>query len=170
MTWPSARARDGGIDRIPLAGVSGGLSLCGKHVVGPDPAAALVRADASTVVCLNPERELVDRYPEYVRWLRDHQHGRAVWFPIPDLGVLPLDQMRPFLDGLVGRIAAGEHLLIHCGAGIGRAGTTAVCLLMLHDVSMPQALVTVASELPLAGPEAGSQRQLVAELAATTRR
>ena len=59
--WPGARARDGGIDRLPLPDTAGALWLCGKHVVGPDPVAALARVDATTIVCLNERYELDDR-------------------------------------------------------------------------------------------------------------
>ena len=57
-------------------------------------------------------------------------------------------------------------MLVHCGAGIGRAGTLAVCLLMEHGVAADDALALVARHRPMAGPEVGAQRELVDELAA----
>ena len=86
-------------------------------------------------------------------WLQEHDGGRAVWFPIADLHAPPLVEIRPFLDVAVGRLDGGEHLLVHCGAGIGRAGTIAVCILMLHGLSADDALALVASHRPMAGPE-----------------
>jgi protein-tyrosine phosphatase len=161
------RSLDGGIDEIPLvrAAPAGRLFLCGKHVVGPDPHAALARAGASTVVCLNEEDELVDRYPGYVAWLRTERERRAVWFPIPDLHAPPVVAMERLLDELLGRLHAGEHLLVHCGAGIGRAGTTAVGVLLRLGWDLDDALVHVRRHRPLAGPEAGEQLRLVYELA-----
>ena len=167
--WPHPRARDGGTDRIPLPGPNGALWLCGKHVVGPDPVAALARVDATTIVCLNERDELEDRYPHYVEWLRTNCDGTAVWFPIPDLHAPPLDEVRPFLDGLLRRLDDGERLLVHCGAGMGRAGTVATCLLMLLDVPRDEALGRVAAHRPMAGPEVGAQRALVDELATALR-
>jgi protein-tyrosine phosphatase len=165
VSWPTGRSLDGGIDRIPLPIETGALSLCGKHVVGPDPEVALQRAEATTIVCLNERSELADRYPTYVDWLRANAGAQAVWFPIHDLHAPPLPVMRPFLDKLVDRIRTGEHLLVHCGAGIGRAGTTAVCILMLLGHAADDALRIVADNRPMGGPEVGAQRDLVNDLA-----
>jgi protein-tyrosine phosphatase len=67
------------------------------------------------------------------------------------------------------RLAGGGRVLVHCGAGIGRAGTVAVCVLMEHGVGRDDALALVARHRPMAGPEVGAQRHLVDELAATLR-
>jgi hypothetical protein len=162
------RWRDGGLDRVPVEGVPGQLWLCGKHAVGADPEAALRRIGApGSIVCLNQRGELEDRYPDYVEWLRDHEGGRALWFPIPDLHAPALDDLRPLLAEIGRRLAAGQHLLVHCGAGIGRAGTVAVCVLLQHGYGRDEALAHVADHRPMAGPEVGAQRELVAALAAT---
>ena len=161
---------DGGLDRVPIADSPGELWLCGKHVVGADPEAALERIGGRpTMVCLNQRSELEDRYPDYVVWLQEHDGGRAMWFPIPDLHAPSLGSIRPFLDRAVQRLDGGEHLLVHCGAGVGRAGTVAVCLLMLHGLGRDDALALVAAHRPMAGPEVGAQRELVDALAATLR-
>jgi protein-tyrosine phosphatase len=73
--------------------------------------------------------------------------------------------MRPLLDDLRQRLRDGERLLVHCGAGIGRAGTVATCLLMMMGVARDDALRTVAAHRPTAGPEGGTQRDLIDELA-----
>ncbi|MDQ1425767.1 MAG: hypothetical protein QOD72_3265, partial [Acidimicrobiaceae bacterium] len=153
------------IARVPLPGYAGALWLCGKHAVGPDPLAALARVGATTIVCLNERDELDDRYPDYVEWLSVNRDGDAVWFPIHDLHAPPLAAMRPLLDDLRQRLRDGERLLVHCGAGIGRAGTVATCLLMMMGVTRDDALRTVADHRPTAGPEGGAQRDLIDELA-----
>jgi protein-tyrosine phosphatase len=161
------RWRDGGVDQVPVPGVPGQLWLCGKHAVGPDPEAALARIGGrGTIVCLNEPHELAERYPDYVAWLEAHRGDRAVWFPIPDLHAPSLGVLRPLLGELDDRLAAGAHLLVHCGAGIGRAGTVAVCLLMGRGLGRDEALEVVAAHRPMAGPEVGAQRDLVDELAA----
>jgi hypothetical protein len=156
---------DGGIDEIPLPRVSGRLWLCGKHAVGPDPIAALERAGADTIVCLNEVDELGDRYPEYVAWLRRETAERHIWFPVPDLHAPPLADVLPLLDELHQRLDAGGALLVHCGAGIGRAGTVATLVLVGLGMGEEEALAHVAAHRPMAGPEAGSQRELVAAVA-----
>ena len=164
------RSRDGGIDQIPLpAGVPGRLWLCGKHHIGPDVDAVVARTGATTVVCLTQRAELADRYPSYVAWLDEHSsdgHG-AIWFPIHDLSAPDLEVYRPFLDDLASRLRTGEHLVVHCAAGIGRAGTTAVALLMLLGDDIDTALATVRANRPMAGPEVGAQLDLILELADT---
>lgn len=166
MSWLDERQRNGGIDEVPLpAGAAGRLWLCGKHLIGPDPEAAVARVGATTVVCLNPQRELAGWYDGYVAWLRANADRRAVWFPIADLHAPGADAMAPLLDDLQGRLAAGGTLLVHCGAGIGRAGTVAAALLIGLGASLDDALATVAASRPMAGPQDPSQLALLQELA-----
>lgn len=157
---------DGGVHEVPLPpGVPGRLWLCGKHVVGPDPAGVLQRLGASTIVCLVEPHELNARYPHYVEWLRAEQGHRAEWFPVHDLHAPDLAVARPFLDSLAERLREGDRLVVHCGAGIGRAGTTAVALLVLLGEPVEVALAHVRAHRPMAGPEVGGQLAFVHELA-----
>ncbi len=161
------RSRHGGADQIPLPQVQGGLWLCGKHFLGPDPEDAMQQVMATTVVCLTQRAELEHRYPNYVEWLLAQSPSRVIWFPIPDLGAPSLERMLALLADLRLRLAANEVLLVHCGAGIGRAGTIAVALLITLGADHQQALDIVANHRPMAGPEAGAQRELLSALAAT---
>jgi protein-tyrosine phosphatase len=166
IDWKAERSRNGGADEIPLPdGVVGGLWLCGKHFIGPDADEALRKTGATTAVCLSQSAELADRFPSYVQWLHDNQPARAVWFPVPDLHAPAVDAAIHFVDALVDRIRAGEVLLVHCGAGIGRAGTMAAAVLMHLGASLDDAVATVAANRPMAGPEAGAQRDLLEALA-----
>lgn len=165
MDWLGERGHDGGIDTVPLPG-SGGLSLCGKHAIAPDVHAATARCGATTVVCLVQEGELWGHWPHYVQWLRDNDGAAAVWFPVPDLSAPPLAEALPLIDDLLARIDRGEHLLMHCAAGIGRTGTVAVCLLVARGMTLQQAADHVRAHRPMAGPEVGSQLDLVQAYAA----
>jgi len=156
---------DGGIHEIPLPPtVSGRLWLCGKHIIGPDPEALMQRVGADAVVCLNREHELADRYPGYVTWLRAQPPERALWYPIHDLHAPPLEEFAPVLTDIVDRVVAGRRLIVHCAAGIGRAGTTAVAVLVSLAVPLDEALEHVHRHRPGAGPEAGTQLDLVRQL------
>ena len=164
MTWLHERARHGGVDEVPLpAFVRGRLWLCGKHLVAPDPAGLLAELGAATVVCLCERGELAERYPDYVAWLGGDP--RARWRPIHDLGAPPLPAALSLVDELHAVLASGDGAIVHCGAGIGRAGTLAAGLLVRLGVDLDAAIATVGAARPMAGPEAGPQRQLLADLA-----
>lgn len=164
MSWPPERSRHGGVDEVPVPRTAGRLWLCGKHFVGPDPEAALATVRATAIVCLSERHELAERYPSYVAWLEANQSVRAVWWPVPDLHAPPVDAAGELLDVLGARLDRGEGLLLHCGAGIGRAGTIAAAVLLRRGVALDDARAAVASCRPLAGPEAGPQADLLVAL------
>lgn len=166
--WHSERSRNGSIDEVPLPATAGRLWLCGKHFIGPDPDAALRRVDAAVVVCLNEAEELQRRYPSYVRWLQGNAASRAIWFPIPDMHVPSANAFGPFLDALLARLAAGDGVIVTCGAGMGRAGTVAVALLLALEVPLDDALETLDSARPGAGPQTALQMEFLSELVEIT--
>lgn len=157
------------IAQVPMPeGARGRLSIAGKAAVAPDPAAALRHSGATTIVCLVEPHELVDQYPQYVEWLGDHRgdgtDDSAVWFPIADLHALSVPKAELLLADLLRRLARDQHLLVHCGAGIGRTGMIVACLLVSLGRTVEQALADVASVG--AGPEVSAQRDLVEVIAA----
>jgi ADP-ribosyl-[dinitrogen reductase] hydrolase len=160
----------GGVDEVPLPEVRGRLWLAGKHFVGPDAEAAIASVGATAIVCLNEAAELRDRYPDYVAWLVANQPDRAIWHPVPDLHAPTLEAALELLAELRRRVGDGEGLLVHCGAGIGRAGTVAAGLLVVLGTPVDDALRTVAHHRPTAGPEAGEQSRLLAAIAASVSR
>lgn len=161
----SERSRHGGVDEIPVPFAPGRLWLAGKHFVGPDAEAALARTGATAIVCLNPRNELEERYPDYVAWLVANHPERALWHPVPDLHAPTPDAASGLLDDLHDRLAAGQGLLVHCGAGIGRAGTVAAALLVTAGTPLDEALRVVRAHRPMAGPEVGAQLDLLHHLA-----
>jgi protein-tyrosine phosphatase len=161
-SWPQGRSLHGGVDEVPLpAGIRGRLWLCGKQFIAPDPEAALAQVGATTAVCLSEPAELIQRYPDYVDWLGAHQPVRALWWPIPDLHAPDVESALDLLNQLRSRLEGGQTLLLHCGAGIGRAGTIAAGLLITLGSSPEEAVAHVAAHRPMAGPEAGAQTELL---------
>lgn len=55
----------------------------------------------------------------------------AEWFPFPDGGI-PDDMtaFAAFIDRLIARLDEGERVVCFCRGGLGRAGTTAACVLL----------------------------------------
>ncbi len=148
-------------DRIPLPRTDGSLWLTSLREVAHDPDAALAYTGATTVVCLNERDELERRAPAYADWLRAHQPGQALWFPIRNFHAESADATMPFLQMIVDRFERGEGVVMHCQMGQGRAGTMAVCLLMMLGATQDEALDTVAKHRLYAGPGEGSQWALV---------
>lgn len=152
---------DGGIHEIPLPGVSGRLWLCGKHYVAPNVEKVREEHGINKVVCLVLPQELRERYPDYAQWHRDNANNAGLWYPIADLSYPPLEECVEFVEGLVGELHNATNLLIHCAAGIGRAGTTAVAICMLLGMNATEALAHVRHHRPMAGPEAGAQDEFI---------
>ncbi|MFZ9157704.1 MAG: protein-tyrosine phosphatase family protein [Ilumatobacteraceae bacterium] len=154
---------NGGIHHVPISGLPGKLWLCGKHLIAPDPEGTLLSVGATHVVCLVREYELADRYPSYVEWLRSS--GSATWFPINDLSLPRLEEIRAPFQSVYSRVHGGESVIVHCAAGIGRAGSFATALCMMSGMNLDVAVAHVRRHRPGAGPEAGEQREVLEELA-----
>lgn len=167
MTWPQGRSADGGLDFVPLPeGRAGALWLCGKRVVGPDPLAAMARAEgASTIVSFNEPQDLEHDYPDYLAWLEANNGGTALWWPVPDLHAPSLADARSWVATMLGRLDGGEGLILHCAGGLGRAPTMATCVLIGMGMDADEAGAHVAAHRPMAGPEAGAQHELIAAFA-----
>lgn len=124
----------------------------------------LAEAQIDRVLCLAPLEEVCQKSPDYAAKLERGQFGIPVdRFPIEDYGV-PEDS-----TGLVrvardyaARLQQGERMVIHCGAGVGRTGTVAICLLMALGLSLKDATARV--EAAHSWPETEPQRALVERL------
>jgi protein-tyrosine phosphatase len=156
---------DGGIHQIPLDGTVGQLWLCGKHFIGPQFEEVRQQLSLHTIVSLVEKHELLHRYDPYIEWQQENADKSALWYPIPDLTYPPFEDVIDFVGDVTSRVRDRGHVLIHCAAGIGRAGTTAVAVCMMLGMSMNEALDHVRKNRPMAGPEAGTQLLFIEELA-----
>jgi len=160
-------AAKGGIDEIPLpAGVGGRLWACGFSVVGPDPERALALTGATTLVCLLERDEIDRRFPGYGDWLADSGEYDAWWFPIEDHDVVDDATMAGWVDDVVQVLLDGDGVIVHCGAGLGRAGILAALVLCRLGSAVDAALATVRASRPGAGPQSHAQLTQVRRLGA----
>lgn len=158
---------DGGVHRVELQHDVGSLWICGKHAIAPDPDALFGRISLHSsdvdVVCLVEEHEIADRYPDYVDWLRST--SAAFWFPVHDLSSPDVDRADEMYEVVWERLVRGRHVVAHCGAGMGRAGTLAVAMCLHDGRALDDALEHVRRSRPGAGPEVGAQSAVLVELA-----
>lgn len=105
-----------------------------------EPLADFLRATAEArighVLCLTSREEIAGKSPDYAALL---QAGGLPWqwhsHPIEDFGV-PQDAeaFAAWIGEMAALLRAGEHLVLHCGAGIGRTGMTAIRLLRVLGI------------------------------------
>lgn len=159
--WARNRHLHGGVDEIPTSG-PGALFLAGKHYVGPDPESALTAISATKVICLVERFELERRYDDYLVFLENDD--RAIWWPVMDFQAPDVAKAANMVKELSFLLSAGENVLVHCGAGIGRAGTLAAAVLVYQGVEVSTALQRVRAARPMAGPQSDAQEALLHEL------
>jgi predicted protein tyrosine phosphatase len=140
--------------------VPGRLWLAGKHYVGPDGPAALASVGATAVVCLCEPFEYEHRYPDYAVWVKD----TGITWPVHDLHAPDRPEATRLVEAVTGRLDAGDGLIVHCGAGLGRAGTIAAAVLLHYGVSLDDALSTISAARPGAGPQSDVQLELLKHL------
>jgi protein-tyrosine phosphatase len=90
----------------------------------------------SLIVCLAPLDEIREKSPQYYNAVTRGAVSCSVEeCPVPDRGT-PEDEHRflATVEDAAGRLRAGERVLVHCGAGIGRTGMFATCTLVAVGV------------------------------------
>ena len=118
------------------------------------------------IVCLAGSEEVRAKSPSYAAAFDAKTVPCSVGpFPIPDFGI-PGDPEAfwSLASKIATQLNAGGRVLIHCGAGIGRTGTLATCVLLAlghPSVKAQQAVSTAGSH-----PETAEQRELVSWCAA----
>ena len=155
----------GGIHEVP-AGTPGRLYVCGKHHIGPDVTAVLADTNNAHVVCLVETHELEHRYDAYLGWLRANDGKAATWAPIHDMHAAGFTESLSLFTRIADMLRNGTNVVVHCAAGIGRAGTTAAGALMMLGMKSDAALAHLRAHRPMAGPQTMVQQLLLDQLQA----
>jgi hypothetical protein len=113
------------------------------------------------VVCLTPRHEVASLSPAY--------HAAIVAGRLPftwqalamrDLGLAEQAQaFREGIDAAAHAVRAGDAVLLHCAAGIGRTGTAAACL--LKRLGLPSAVALQCVREAGSSPESALQSGLI---------
>ena len=103
------------------------------------------RIDLDQVVCLTPLHEIAGLSPSYHGAIREGELPFGwIHLPMRNFGLaLQADEFHAGLGRIVERVRAGDDVLLHCAAGIGRTGTAAACLLKGLGLSADEALERV---------------------------
>ncbi|HEY8358749.1 MAG TPA: tyrosine-protein phosphatase [Ramlibacter sp.] len=111
------------------------------------------RHELGLVVCLTPRAELAELSPQYfAAVVAGRLDFRWLHLPMRNFGA-PEDPQafRRGIADVATTLRAGDGVLLHCAAGMGRTGTAAACVLKSLGLQVPQALQRVR--------EAGSNPQ-----------
>lgn len=88
-------------------------------------------------------------------------------FPIVDHG-LPanVEHYRRVANAIDGRLRAGQSIVIHCRAGLGRAPSLAICALVAGGMNVDEAILRVGKARGRPVPETDEQYEFVRAFAA----
>jgi len=97
------------------------------------------------VVCLTPIEEVQSLSPNYWRAIVEGSLDfRFIDLPVQNFGVpRELSAFRDGIDQIADSLKAGDAVMLHCAAGIGRTGTAAACLLKRMGLPKIEALQRV---------------------------
>ena len=145
----------------------GKLALMARPRAGDwleDEIAHWLASGVSAVVSLLETEEVSDLGLQRERALCE-QHGiDFLSFPIVDRGVpASMREAKAFAETLLGRIANGQAVAIHCRAGIGRSSIIAGSVLVLDGLSAIEALAAIATARRTPVPDTDAQRLWLAD-------
>lgn len=136
-------------------------SMPGRYERWNEFVAEAERAHLDTIVCLTPTPEIEEKSPDYLDAINKGELPcPRLAYPIRDFHA-PDDreEFMAFLESLAQELVGGQRLLLHCAGGIGRTGTTAICLLQQAGLD-PERAEDLVNEAK-AGPECSEQKDLI---------
>jgi protein-tyrosine phosphatase len=117
-------------------------SMPGRFEPWSDFEAQVQHARLGLVVCLTPRTEVAELSPHYhAAVVQGSAPFRWLNLPVPNFGV-PKDRtaFRQEVGGIAAALRAGDSVLLHCAAGMGRTGSAAACVLKALGLPAEEAL------------------------------
>jgi len=134
-------------DLIPLPGRLGLTHLPGARGKRDTDLDALQSAGVNRLLCLVESHELEYLTPsETVHQRREALERRGITFmhhPIVDFNAPQLPEAQRTITKLDQALTQGDQVIVHCWAGLGRAGTMAACLLIHRGMDTNTAIDNV---------------------------
>jgi hypothetical protein len=106
-------------------------------------------AQLGLAVCLTPREEMDQLSPPYARAVSRNEapfEKPSSWMLLPARNFGVPNDPRAFRQGIAAiaqRLKAGESVMLHCAAGMGRTGTAAACVLKALGLETEEALQRV---------------------------
>jgi protein-tyrosine phosphatase len=112
-------------------------------------------------VLLASDEECIHKAGRHLRTLYWQEGWQVLYLPIPDFGVPAKEDLERGVQSTIEQARAGQHIAIHCSAGIGRTGLFTACLAKyVLGLSGEEAIAWIRHYIPGA-IETPIQRQLV---------
>jgi len=146
----------------PIQTLGGGsLSVMAKPVSGEwidDEFAGIARLGISHIVSLLEYQEAIEVGLQNELQLAEQHDMLFTSFPVADR-CLPasVEAFADFTRTLYHGILEGSHTVVHCRAGIGRAGMTAAGILLHHGLTTPQAFELISKQRRVPVPDTPEQ-------------
>lgn len=115
-------------------------SMPGRYETMAETKAVIAEYKIEYIVCLTSLTETYKKSPDYASAIYLKHFSRFELFPVPDFGV-PKDKVAfgTLAENVATYLQTGASVLAHCGAGIGRTGMFAICVLLALGINVEKA-------------------------------